>query len=631
EFWERGFGSDPQLLGRKLKLDGREREIVGILPEGFALPLDKAELLVPVAFTEDELSSPGGHFLPALGRLAPGVAPEAAIAEADGIVTRAVEGLADHRGPHGATAMPVLDFLIKDHRSGLMVLSASVGFVLLIACANVANLLLARATERRREIAMRGALGASRGRLVRQLLTESFLLASVGGSCGILLALWGVDLIVRLSPGDVPRISSVAVNWTVFAFAAGVSATAGLLFGLVPALEASRGQMERTLRESSRSDASGSFRSRSRRLLVALEVALALVLLVGAGLTLRSFWKLGQESPGFVPERLLTARLDLPESRYSENQSLTAFARRLLEEIEAIPGVRDAGLVAPLPLAGSRWRLSIEIPGREPPSDGQPFGSNWRTVMPGYFHAMGIPLLAGRDFTRLDARSDDPEPRSVLIVNDTFARSFFPGEDPLGKQVRIGYDDLLCEIVGVVGDVRHADLASPSGEEMYTPFPATPVPNLNLAVRVSGDPESVAGSVREAVRRVDPEQPVFALTAMPELVRASVGPRRFVTFLLLAFALVALVLSLLGIYAVVSQSVLSRTREIGIRMALGARASEVLSLVLIQGLSLVLAGAAVGLLSSLYLSRFLQSQLYGISRTDLATYAGVAVSLLLVA
>jgi putative ABC transport system permease protein len=629
--WERRFGADPDLLGRSLKLDGREHEIVGILPEGFSLPMVEAELLVPTAFTEDELENPGGHFLGAVARLGPGVSAETAIAEADGIVQRAVEGFSDHRGPHGATAMPVLDFLLRDHRSGLLVLSASVGFVLLIACANVANLLLARASERRREMAMRGALGASRSRLIRQLLTESVLLALIGGTGGLLFALWGVDLVVRLSPEDVPRIETVSVDWTVFAFAAAISMGAGLLFGLMPALEASKGQMERTLRESSRWDASGSLQSRSRRLLVAFEVALALVLLVGAGLTLRSFWNLDRESPGFATEHLLTARLVLPESRYAESSVQIDFARRILEEIETLPGVRDAGLVAPMPLTDIVWRLSLEIPGREAPSSGQPLASNWRTVMPGYFGAMGIPLLAGRDFTGLDSRSEDPEPSSVLIINETFARNLFPGEDPLGKHVRIGYDDLLCEVVGIVGDVRHADLATASGEEMYTPFAATAVSVMNLAVRVSGEPESIARGVREAVWRVDPEQPVFGLTAMPELVRASVASRRFVTTLLLAFALAALVLALLGIYAVISYSVLARTREIGIRMALGARASEVLGLVMAQGLSLILAGAAVGLLASLLLSRYLESQLYGVSGTDLTTYAAVAVFLVLVA
>ncbi len=625
--FRRRFGSDPGILGRTLTLDGRNREIVGILPDGFTIPASEAELLVPVAFTEDDLANPGGHFLGAIARLAPGVTAEAALSEADGIVFRAVEGFADHRGPHGATGSPMLDFLLRNHQSALWVLSASVGFVLLIACANVANLLLARTSQRRREIAMRGALGASRTRIVRQLLTESLLLALIGGVGGFLIALWGVDLIVRLSPADVPRLETVAVDWAVFGFTSAISLGAGLLFGLMPALDASRGSMERTLRETSRSDESGPRRSRS--FLVAFEVALALVLLVGAALTLESFWNLGRESPGFAAQHVLTARLVLPESRYADGETQVPFAERLLEEVRSLPSVRGAGLIAPLPLSQSTWRLSIEIPGREAPSDGQPLGSNWRTVMPGYFAAMGIPLLAGRDFTGQDARSEDPEPRSTLIINETFARNLFPGEEPLGKMVRIGYDDLLCEIVGIVGDVRHTDLAKTSGEEMYTPYPATPVPTMNLAVRVDGEPESAANGLREAVSRVDPDQPVFGIAPMPDLVRASVAPRRFVALLLLAFAAVALFLSVLGIYAVISHIVLSRTREIGIRMALGARASEVLSLVMSQGLSLILGGAVAGLLIALLLSRYLESQLYGVSGTDLVTYAAVLLVLVL--
>jgi predicted permease len=627
-YWSSRFGSDRALLGRRLPIDGRDREVVGILPENFSLPLENADLLVPIAFNADELENPGSHFLGAIGRLEPGVSAEAAIAEANAVVSRAVDGFADHRGPHGATASAMHEYLLRNHRAGLLVLSASVGFVLLIACANVANLLLVRASERRREIAMRAALGASRGRIARQLLTESLLLALLGGVGGVLLALWGVDLVVRLSPEDVPRIETVQVEWLVFAFAAVISLGAGLLFGLAPAIAASREGMERTIRESSRFEAG---RSRSRAVLVGFEVALALVLLVGAGLTLKSFWNLDRQSPGFTADHLLTARLVLPQARYADPASQLDFARRLLPEIEALPGVREAGLVAPMPLTRSLWRLSLEIPGREVPASGQPPGSNWRTVMPGYFRTMGIPLIAGRDFNELDDRWEAPDPRSVLIVNQTFARSFFPGEDPLGKLVRIGYDDLLCEIVGVVGDVRHADLATPANEEMYTPFAATPVDMMSLAVRLSADPESFGSALREAVRRVDPEQPVFAITAMPDLVRASVAPRRFVTTLLGAFALVALLLAIFGIHAVITYSVLARRREIGIRMALGASTADVRRMVVIEGLSLVVAGAACGLLAAILLSRFLEAQLYEVSRADLTTYSGVLVLLVVTA
>ncbi|MGH9319973.1 MAG: ABC transporter permease [Vicinamibacteria bacterium] len=634
--WRRRFGADPKIVGHQLTLNGRPHTVIGILPERFAYPTPDIEFYVPAAFSEMEISNPGGHFLGAVGRLAPGVSGESAIAEADAIVYRAVEGFAEHRGPHGATAMPLQAWTLRNHRSGLLVLGASVGFVLLIACANVANLLLVRAAERRREIAVRAALGASRARLVRQLLTESLFLALLGGMGGLLIALWGVDLVVRLSPEDVPRIETVAVDWTLFAFAAAISMSAGLLFGLIPALEASRSRVERSLHETSRGEVSGGRRARSRKSLVAFEVALALMLLVGAGLTLRSFWILGRESPGFEAERVLTARLVLPETRYAEGPAQVDFAERLLEQVRALPGVRSASLIAPMPLTSVVYRLTISIPGREPPAgDAQPLASNWRAVAPDYFTTMGIPLLAGRDIDTSDWKPVGPDGRSVIVINETFARIVFPGEEPIGKLVQIGYDDIVCEVVGVVGDVRHMDLATSAGEEMYTPLPATPMPEMNLAIAVAGPseraPESLAGSVREAVWRVDPEQPLFGIEAMPELVRASVAPRRFVMTLLGGFALVALLLATLGIYAVVSYSVVQRTREIGIRVALGARASEVLKLVLSQGLSLIVIGSILGLVGSLILSRFLESLLYGISPTDFPTYALVAGVLVTVA
>ncbi|HXV62189.1 MAG TPA: ADOP family duplicated permease, partial [Vicinamibacteria bacterium] len=617
---------------RHLQLNGRTHAVVGVLPAGFAFPTTGVELYVPAAFSEMELSSPAGHFLDgAVGRLAPGVSADAATAEADGILRRAVESFADHRGVHGATASPLQGFFLKDYHSALLVLVASVGFVLLIACANVANLLLVRAAERRREIAVRAALGAARARLVRQLLTESTLLSLLGGAWGLLVALWGVDLVVRLSPRDVPRIESVAVDWAVFAFASAISLGAGLLFGVVPALEASRSRVERSLHETTRGEASGSRDSRSRNFLVSLEVALALVLLVGAGLSLRSFWILGKESPGFEPDHVLTARLVLPDTKYPEGAAQVDFGKRLLEEVRALPGVRSASLIAPMPLTSVGFGLTIQIPDREPPADGQPLSSNWRAVTPGYFSTMGIPLLAGRDIEESDMDLSEHDGRSVLVVNETFARNVFPGEDPLGKSVRIGYDDLLCEIVGVVGDVRHEDLATASGEEMYTPFWATPLPEMNLALAASSDPESLTASLREAVRRVDPEQPVFGIHAMRDLVRASVASRRFVMTLLLAFALTALLLAALGIYSVVSYGVVQRTREIGVRVALGASGPGILRLVLEQGLAMAGTGALLGLASAFLLSRFLESQLYGVSATDFGTYAVVSGGLVLVA
>jgi putative ABC transport system permease protein len=636
--WRRRFGADSGILGRTLDLDGREHTVVGVLPDWWSFPAHETEILVPIAFSEMELSNPGGHFfIAAVGRLAEGVSAEAAVAEADRIVLGAMEEFgADHRRPHGATATPMHEFLLQDHRAALQVLMGAVAFVLLIACANVASLLLAKAAERQKEIAIRAAIGASRARLVRQLLTESVLLALLGGGGGLLLALWGVDLVVRLSPKDLPRLETVSVDWSVFAFAAAISIGAGVVFGLLPAFEASNSALERTLRASARGESSGAGAMRSRRILAAAEVALALVLLVGAGLTLRSFSRLSQVSPGFLAENLLSARLVLPESRYGTSASQAEFARRVLEEVRSIEGVRSAGLVAPLPLTGTRFRLAVDVPGR-PALDDRPLASAWRAVEPGYFATMGIPLLAGRDLTDADSRlvappsEADPGGRSVLVVNDAFARRVFPGEDPVGKLVRIGYDDILCEIVGVVGGVRDRDLATAAEEEMYTPFAVTPLPELNLAMRVGENrTDAVARAVREAVWRVDPQQPVFGIAAMPERVRESVAPRRFLMTLLLAFAAVALLLAALGIYAVVSYSVVARTREIGIRVALGARSDEVLLLVITQGVRLAAAGTLAGLVSSFLLGRFLASQLYETPATDLATHVAVAAVLVLV-
>jgi putative ABC transport system permease protein len=636
--WQRRFGADPEILGRKLELDGRPHEVVGVLPEWWSFPNHETEFFVPMAFDEMELSNPGGHFLVAVGRLSDGVSAEAATSEADRIVFGATKDFAaQHRGPHGTTTTPVHEFMLRNHRAGLTVLMGAVAFVLLIACANVASLLLAKAAERRREIAIRAAMGASRMRLLRQLMTESVLLALLGGAGGLLLALWGVDLVVRLSPKDVPRIETVAVDWSFFAFTAVISVGAGLAFGLLPALDASKDKLERRLHDSARGESAGAGAARSRRILVASEVALALVLLVGAGLTLRSFSRLSRVSPGFEAENLLTVRLALPQSRYEQGTAQADFARRVLEEVRSIGGVRSASLVEPLPFTGGFYRLSVEIPGRPAPVD-QLLASAWRVIEPGYFATMGIPLLAGRDITEADSKlvappsDDEPGGRSVLVVNETFARRYFPGEDPLGKLVRIGYDDLVCEIVGVVGAVRDRDLATEPIEEMYTPFGVTPLPELNLALRVEERrTDEVSRGVREAVWRVDPNQPVFGIAAMPERVRDSVAPRRFVMTLLGAFAAVALALASLGIYAVVSYSVVARTREIGIRVALGARGAEVLLMVMTQGVRLIAAGILGGILASFVLSRFLASQLYEVPPTDVATHAAVAVILALVA
>jgi len=629
--WRRRFAGARTVLGESLQLNGRSYTIVGVVPDVFVFMEPGVELFVPFAFTEHEMDNAGAHFLVALGRLADGVTPEAASAEIDAVMEQATSEFSeDHRGTHGARAAPLHSRLVRDHRQALVILAAAVGFVLLIACANVANLLLARASERRRELSIRAAMGAGQARLVRQLLTESLLLAAMGGSLGLLIALWSVDLVVRMSPSDVPRLASVSIDWSTFLFVSIVSLGAGLLFGILPALSASKGQLERSLNETARGEVTAASGEGSRNALVALEMALALVLLVGAGLTLRSFFELGQVSPGFEAQSLVTARLLLPDSRYEKGVDQAAFAADALVELKSLPGVTEAAIISPLPFSGSAWRIAIEIPGRTETRDDS-LSANWRTISPGYFKTMGIPLLAGRDIADQEMHEVEHNGPSVVVVNESFTREVFPGEESLGKTIIVGYNDIVCEIVGIVGDVRHDGLDSESGAEMYTPFAATPLSELSVAVRTAGDPLAIARPIREAVWRVDPEQPVYAIEAMPSLVRDSLVPQRFVMTLMGAFAFVALFLSALGVYAVMSYAVVRRTSEIGIRIALGARSSEILTMVLGQGAKLVAWGSVSGVLASLLLSRFLASQLYGISSTDVGTYAAVALLLVSVA
>jgi predicted permease len=450
------------------------------------------------------------------------------------------------------------------------------------------------------------------------------------------LSLWSIDLLVRFGPQDVPRLETTTVDWNIFLFLLAVSSATGVLFGLLPALRASRSHLERALNEASRGGQLYAGKDRSRSTLVTAEVAIALVLLVGAGLTVRSFYALSEVDPGFDQNNLLTMHLLLPDARYDEGEKQTAFVRNMMDELRAAPGLRSASVISPLPLGGNNWRLSIELQDRPASSGDARLGANWRTVTPGYFKTMGIPLLRGRDFNDSDIlRPEEGREAgrglSVLVVNESFARRYYPNEEPLGKFVRVGYDNILCEIVGIVGDVRHRSLGTESGEEMYTLYYATPWPSFDLAVRTAAAPMASIGVVREAIWRVDEEQPVGDVYDMPELLRGSMATDRFLMALMASFAAIALLLAASGIYGVISFTVVQRTREIGIRVALGARGSEVIRLILEEGTGVVLSGIALGLVAAFALSRFLSSELYGVSASDPLTYVSVAVVLLAVA
>jgi putative ABC transport system permease protein len=634
--WKRRFGGDPRILGRSLRLDGQPTLVVGVMPAGFGTLEEESELWVPMAFTKDDLDSRGSHFLTVVGRLAPGVSSAQAQAEMTAIAARLAHEHPIEDAGFTVEVRPLHEVVTGGVRPLFLVLLGAVSFVLLIACANVANLLLARAATRQRELAVRAALGASRRRLMGEMLADGLPLALAGGLVGVLLALWGTDLAVAAIPAGLPRAGQIRVDGMALGFTLALSLLTGLAISLVPAFQTGRGQLNDALKDGGRSASGGTGRHATRSLLVVLELTLAAALLIGAGLTLKSFARLMQVDPGFRPAGLVAGRVGLADARYPTNAQQAAFLDAVLGRLRATPGVREAAAVSPLPLGGSRHTLSLAILGRPPLPPGVRLSANWRTVSPGYFHTMGIPLLAGRE---LGDRDREGAP-GVLVINRTMAARHFPGENPIGKRIRIGYNDLECEIVGLVGDVKHAGLDAEAGAEMYTAFAQAPFPRVDLVVRMSsGAPPTLAASaasaaaaaLRAAVRQVDPEQAVSQIQTLESLLRGSAARSRFVLTLLALFAALALLLAAVGLYGVMSWSVGERTHEIGIRMALGARREEVLGMVVRQGAGLILAGVGSGLLLAGMLARLISRLLFTVSPTDPAIFAAVPLVLAAVA
>jgi putative ABC transport system permease protein len=644
--WQRRWSADANLIGQSVALNGRSHVVVGIMPPGFVFPRFPQDAEVWVPLSGDPFPgrrfSPGTRYLNVLARLKAGATIAQAQVEMDGIARRIEQR--DPQFNRGKGLSPTtLHHQVTGHlQRPLFVLLGAVGFVLLIACANVANLLLARASARQKEIAVRLSLGATRWRLVRQLLTEGVMLALLGGAFGLLLAQWSLRLFSIIPynaasyfiPYNIPG-DQLTIDWQVLGFTFALSLLAGVIFGLAPALHGSKPDINAALKSAGPLSGAGSSRQRTRSLLVAAEIALSLMLLVGAGLMIKSFLHLQEVDPGFSPERVLTADINLPPAKYPDGQKVTVFHDQVLERLAAVPGVEAAGLISSLPLSGTNADTTVFIEGQPVPEPSDRPRTHPRTISPDYFRAMGVRMVEGRAFTEHDhARA----PR-VAIINETMARRFWPASPAIGKRIALDYEAMkffrdrppeldlaagMREIVGIVRDVKHEGLETGPQPEMYIPDRQLPEREMNLVLRASADPASLAAAMRSAVHAVDPDQPVANIKLMSQLFADSVAKPRFNYLLLTIFATIALLLSATGVYGVMAYAVEQRTREMGIRLALGAQPNDVLRLVIRQGMRSVLAGVALGLAGAFALSRVMASLLFEVRATDPATFIVVA-------
>jgi putative ABC transport system permease protein len=625
--WQRRFGGDPNILGKTITLDGTARTIVGVMPERFKYPAN-AELYSPIAITPRMAGNRQFNTYYVIGRLKPGASVQSAQADIDNITARLEQQYPETNTGSRASVFPIVADTVRKYELGIWMGMAAVGFVLLIACANVANLMLARASGRRKEIALRAALGASRWRIIRQLLTESSIVALLGGAFGILIAVWGIEALRAANPGDAAKFApgwdQLGINLTVLLFTLALSLLSGLLFGLAPALQVSKPNLNDAMKEGNRQTSGRSHRLRSS--LVVAEVALSLVLLVGAGLFFRSFLTLFKTDPGFNPDNVLTMNLILPSTKYKDEQQTGAFYTGLVQRVRAEPGVQSAGAVNFLPLGGSNASDSYLVEGEAEPAPGNENMGRYRVCTPDYFSTMQIPVLKGRAFTEQDKTGAPP----VVIVNETLARKHWPGQDATGKRIRLQApieNAPWMEVVGVIKDVRH-ELTAEVAPEYYLPYAQDVWRSMVIVARTTVDPASLAGSIRQDVWAIDKDQPVADVRTMQEVRSLSVGLQQFNSVMIGVFAVVALVLASIGIYGVMAFAVTQRTQEIGIRMALGARKTDVLMMVVFNGMRLAVLGLAIGLVASWALTRFVSNLLYGVEPTDPLTFGVVSVCLL---
>jgi putative ABC transport system permease protein len=636
DLWQRDFGADPGIVGRTVQLDGRDFTVIGVMPAGFEYPAS-AELWVPFSFTREDLETQrGAHYLDVIARLAPGVTVDEASAQMVAIARMLELRYPNTNTGSSASVVGLREALVGDVQPALLILLGAVGFVLLIACANVANLLLARTSGRKRELAVRSALGAGRGHLVRHVLTESVVLALLGGAAGLMLAVLGTQLLLTLPVEVVPRLEETELDAAVLMFAAAASFLTGLLFGVLPAIKAgSTSDLTAALKSGSAAVTADHAGRKTRGALVVAEMAVAVLLLSGAGLLLKSFIELQRVHPGFNPAGVLTFDMPLPKSRYPEPQQSRAFFAELNERIQALPGVQSAAGVFGLPLSGFSYTITVEKLDGGPAYDqpGNERATQVRVITPEYFRVMEVPLRAGRPLTDDDRAGTKP----VVVLNESAAKLLWPGSDPLGRTFELGTtlgvggDRAGGTVVGVVADIRHNGPAKATQPEVFFAHSQFPVDYLSVTVRTSVPPQSLIGPLREQVRALDPELPLDQVRTMEERISDSVAQPRFYMLLLGIFAAAALVLAAIGIYGVMTYSVRNRTSEIGIRRALGAESSDVLGMVLAQALKLSVAGLVVGLFAAFLLTRVLAGLLYGVSATDPVTLFGVALMLAAVA
>jgi putative ABC transport system permease protein len=649
KLWQRAFGGDPNVIGRNITLSGESYVVVGVMPPQFQFPpfwATRAEMWTPLDLRSRVTDRRGGS-LRVFARLKPGVALRQAQAEIDAMNKQLALAYPEADTGLNIRVEPLNEKVVGDVRRALLVLSGAVGFVLLIACANVACLLLARASARQKEAAVRVALGAGRWRIVRQLLTESLLLSVCGAALGLLLAVWGVDWLTTLLAGNsssftvrLPRLSEIKIDATALGFTLAVTLATSLLFGLAPALAASKPDLNQTLKESGRGASGG--RRRLRETLVVAELALASVMLIGAGLLMNSFLKLRSVDPGFSPRNALTMIVSLAGASQYVGPSRETFYRQLTDRLAALPGVESVSAINHLPLAGDWWGTSLAIEGRPLPPPGQEVIGIFRVSRPGYFQTMGVPLRAGRDFTERDT----PDAPGVAIINETLARRNWPSEDPIGKRVTLddprdnSQSPQWLTVVGVVKDVKQNSWTDAPWNEIYLPFQqsrsffrgtAGHYTSMTLVIRTSVEPQSLAATAQETVRSIDRNLPVSGVVTMEQVIADTLWQPRFNLQLIGIFAALAMTLAAIGLYGVMSYSAAQRTREVGLRMALGARRRDVLKLMVGQGMKLALAGVALGLLASAALTRLMEKLLFEVSATDFSTFAVIALLLTVVA